>query len=362
MVKKGYFIITDISGYTAFLAQSELEHAQEIITTLFDTQLEQIKPPLIVSNFQGDAILSYVPEGSFIEEQTLIERLEQIYFAFSRKIETMHFNTTCTCKACENMLNLDLKIFVHYGDYLIQKLRDKEELMGSDVILLHRMTKNQVVEKTGIKAYALFSKAAKEALKLEKWCSDLADHFETYEHVGDVDLSVHCLKKAWEKEKETNRTMVSAEEAWVSIIADVEAPPHIVWDYVNRPELKIRWLEFDKAERIDDLQGRAGVGTKMHCAHGDMNIYETAISWKPFDYVTHYQTGFGEIYNYYLTYSFTATPTGTKLACYIKEPEGPNLEQIKPVFEGAFGQAIANINKVVKADVESGKVVLATIE
>jgi hypothetical protein len=32
----------------------------------------------------------------------------------------MHHNTTCTCKACANIPNLDLKLFVHFGEYIMQ--------------------------------------------------------------------------------------------------------------------------------------------------------------------------------------------------------------------------------------------------
>jgi len=31
MAKKGYFILTDISGYTEFLTRSELDHAQDAL-------------------------------------------------------------------------------------------------------------------------------------------------------------------------------------------------------------------------------------------------------------------------------------------------------------------------------------------
>ena len=36
MARKGYFILTDISGYTEFLTRSELDHAQDALQNLFD--------------------------------------------------------------------------------------------------------------------------------------------------------------------------------------------------------------------------------------------------------------------------------------------------------------------------------------
>ena len=152
MVSRGYFVIADITGYTAFLTGSELEHAQDILKSLFNSLLDNIKAPLLISNFQGDAILSYAVEGSFINGQVLLEIIENIYCAFAQKLEMMHQNTTCTCKACANIPKLDLKLFVHFGEYLIQDMRGKAELSGPDVIIAHRMMKNDVKEKTGLKA------------------------------------------------------------------------------------------------------------------------------------------------------------------------------------------------------------------
>jgi len=42
MVTTGFFIITDISGYTEFLTNSEIDHTQEAIQTLFDVKIGHI--------------------------------------------------------------------------------------------------------------------------------------------------------------------------------------------------------------------------------------------------------------------------------------------------------------------------------
>ena len=53
MAAKGYFIITDISGYTEYLTRSELEHANETLQSLFDAQLAHIKFPLHIMEYDG---------------------------------------------------------------------------------------------------------------------------------------------------------------------------------------------------------------------------------------------------------------------------------------------------------------------
>ena len=50
----------------------------------------------------------------------------------------------CRCNACRNINALDLKFFVHYGEFGIQRLDAHEELIGTDVNLIHRLLKNTV--------------------------------------------------------------------------------------------------------------------------------------------------------------------------------------------------------------------------
>ena len=74
MVTKGYFIITDISGYTEYLTKSELEHAHETLQGLFDAQLAQIKFPLHISGFRGDAAVIREALGHTLNDAEAAER------------------------------------------------------------------------------------------------------------------------------------------------------------------------------------------------------------------------------------------------------------------------------------------------
>ena len=99
MANKGYFIITDISGYTEFLTKSELDHAHATLQSLFDVQLEHIKFPLKISGFRGDAIFMYTPEACFVNPQSFLETLENLYIVFAGTLRQMQINTTCPCRA-----------------------------------------------------------------------------------------------------------------------------------------------------------------------------------------------------------------------------------------------------------------------
>jgi len=193
MINKGYFLITDISGYTSFLTGHELDHAQHIIEALFQSQLEAIQLPLKVSNFQGDAILCYAPGESFRNGAQFSRQVKNIYRKFSDKIAEMQIDPPCACNACANVGDLELKIFVHFGDYLVKSLGGRDELMGADVILAHRMMKNSVAEKTGINSYLLITETAFNNLGGEESGFAFARHSERYDHIGEVGMLVASL-------------------------------------------------------------------------------------------------------------------------------------------------------------------------
>ena len=79
----GYLLLADISGYTAFLSESEQDHARETLTSLLEVLIDRTRPPLVVSKLEGDAVLSYTPDRGILSGQTLIEIIETIYVRVS---------------------------------------------------------------------------------------------------------------------------------------------------------------------------------------------------------------------------------------------------------------------------------------
>lgn len=357
MVNKGYFIITDITGYTEYLTKSELEHAHKTLQSLFDAQLAHIKFPLHISGFRGDAIFLYVPETEFINPQSLVEILENQYIVFSETLQQMVINTTCTCNACKNIKLLDLKAVVHYGEYLIQRLGETEELLGADVIVPHRMLKNQVMEKTGIKAYAIFSDAAANKLDLKKLCDPLIPHTETYEHLGEVQIHVHNLRTAWENYLDELRYVVNPETAWIKIELDLPYPASLIWDYLTNPILEAPILGLEYVRREDDLGGRTRPGANFHCAHSSGDFFNKILDWKPFKYFTTQQYLASGI-EYYRTIRMDFDGSVTHLGIYISKPDQETPPGFREFLESAARQGYEQISPFLQADIENGKITL----
>src|SRR3972149_1745752 len=145
----GYLIIADISGYTSFFAKTELEHSQEILSELLELLVSRFQPTMTISKLEGDAVFAYASEEVFARSETLIDFIESMYAAFRDRQLSIKRATTCTCNACRNIPSLDLKFFIHCGDYIQQTIANIKELVGSDVNLVHRLTKNHATEATG---------------------------------------------------------------------------------------------------------------------------------------------------------------------------------------------------------------------
>ena len=285
--RHGYLVLADISGYTSFLAKVELEHANEILADLLEVIMDKFQSLLTISKLEGDAVFAYVDESAIPRGETLLELIESTYVAFRQRRDTSKRATTCTCKACQSMPSLELKFFVHHGSFIVQQVAGIRELVGSDVNLAHRLMKNHIVEHTGWKAYAMFTKIAMECMQLD--LEDVHNQIETYEHLGDIDTCTVNLIPRYEAIIATQKFYISEEEADLSSSHEFDIPQAELWQMLTSPEIlnalanyTVTWSAFTRPK------GRTGVGAVNHCAHGKGTLQTTIVDWKPFDYYTQY--------------------------------------------------------------------------
>src|SRR6202142_1318178 len=133
----GYLVLADISGYTSYVEKVELDHANEILTDLLEAIVEQFKSMLTISKLEGDAVFCNINETQLPRPEALLELIEDTYIEFCRRRDSSQRRTSCDCRACQSMPSLELKFFIHYGDYIVQYISGIRELVGSDVNLIH---------------------------------------------------------------------------------------------------------------------------------------------------------------------------------------------------------------------------------
>lgn len=287
-----YLLIADITGYTRFLTGSELDHARGILEQLFSALLDKLRSPFLLSNVQGDAILAHARARHVVDGGHVLDIVEGLYCGFAESLEHMLVNTTCTCAACRNNSNLDLKLLVHYGEYIKQNIAGRQELNGSEVILIHRLLKNSITSATGIRAYAAFTETAVSASGLKEFFAGTARHTETIDQFGDVALRVADMRPVWEARKAQQRLAVESSDphAFDDVEIDLPVSADRCWHYLTDPDLRGAWVEnVTKLTRMSTEQGRVNVGTIDHCAHGDGSVLVFSIvNWRPHERVSYH--------------------------------------------------------------------------
>jgi hypothetical protein len=345
-ITKGYLLISDITGYTQFLVESELLHAKEILDTLLETGIRSIRAPIRVLNTRGDAILAFVAEDNFLQPQTLIEAIESIYFEYRHQLNRMILNTTCTCRACANMGTLDLKLFLHYGEYIEQQLDGAVELQGADVILANRLMKNRVKEVTGLGGYALITKSAIEAMGAEALVQHMIPHEESYEHFGEVSMRIWNLPAAWEREVETLRQEISPDKVWIFETINTDAPPWVAWDYATDTEQKRIYYDMQRVERVGDAEGPVGVGSKYHCYHEMGEVTFTITDWNPPVHFVSDEIAMGIPIQF--TMRIQPQGDGSQIQIMYGEPRLGDKEELEPLFRDAARDALHRLAAILE--------------
>lgn len=287
-VKSGYLIVADVSGYTRFLAETELEHANGIIKDLFNSIVPLFDTTVQICKFMGDAVFAHTNNTAIEKSQYMIDFAKSVYNAFADKKELIHMNTTCACNACKNMEELDLKIFLHHGEYINQNFNGTDDLAGSDVNTIFRLMKNSVVENTSIEAYLLITRSALQAMELESNFSNKTFMSENYDHIGDVDFVVEDLSEYWEQHKQVKRHYVEESDPLLfeELSLEVDVPANIAFLLYTRPEFRTKVLFSDKIDIFNGSGSTQSAGTNLHCHHGEV-VYKMEITdWNPGKYVS----------------------------------------------------------------------------
>src|SRR3990170_402979 len=138
--ERGFLLIADLSGYTAYLSRGEIEHAPTIAGDLLETIVGRLEPPFRLAKFEGDAAFLYVEDGR-AEGSLLLDAVEAAYLAFRRRLRSIEQASACDCTACSHAPRLDLKFFLHHGEYVRTRIAGRDELAGFSIIVVHRLLK-----------------------------------------------------------------------------------------------------------------------------------------------------------------------------------------------------------------------------
>ncbi len=279
----GFLVLADLSGYTAYLSGSELEHAPTIAGDLLETIVGRLDPPFRLAKFEGDAAFLWVEDGR-ADASLLLDAVEASYLAFRRRLRSIDQATTCDCNSCRLAPRLDLKLFIHHGSYVRSRIAGRDELAGSDVILAHRLLKGSGAAAADGNGFALFTSSAVAALGLDAAALGLVESEESMEHLGTVSTFSLDLEARWQAESGSRRLDVTEDDVVLDIHAVIRAEPAVAWAHLTSPALRTLW-EGPIVIEETLAGGRRGVGTHAQCVTGRLATLEEIVDWQPYDHV-----------------------------------------------------------------------------
>ena len=190
----GVLVLADISGFTAFVTATELEHGPPMVAELLGEVMGRLSPPLEIQEVEGDAVFALGPDRALTSPAALLDVLEDAVTAFRTRQRELAADESCACKACRSVGSLDLKIVAHHGTFLRQMVGNRSQAAGVSVVLAHRLLKNHL---EGTPAYILLTEAALRWAGVDPDRAGLVPHTERYEHFGEVRCFVRNLEYAF---------------------------------------------------------------------------------------------------------------------------------------------------------------------
>jgi hypothetical protein len=308
--RKGFLLLADITGYTPFVATTELEHSQEILQQILKSIISFLTPTFRLAEVEGDAVFVY--SDNLTRNDRVLETIESAYFAFRDKRRSLLRLRTCHCKACEMAASLDLKFVVHYGNFIMNNVSGKDKPLGSSVNIAHRLLKNHVMNATGWKTYALFTKDCLDAMQV--YPDGLHEQPEDYEHIGKIQTFSINLDQRYQQYTSEQNVFLSAEEADLVVYYDFNVAPSILWDWLNDPKKRTVWSIGSNWKEGSRPNPATRKGATNHCVNS--NIMESILDYRPFEYYT--STLERSIFNFTLTVKFEETNSGTLLYWHVK--------------------------------------------
>ena len=84
-LQSGFLVLADISGFTAFVTATELEHGAQVTGVLLADVMEALAPPLEIQELEGDAVFALAPDEAGEADRALMPAFNRAFEAFSER-------------------------------------------------------------------------------------------------------------------------------------------------------------------------------------------------------------------------------------------------------------------------------------
>lgn len=266
--------IPDISGFTKFVNEAGLQTSRNLIADLLEIIIEANILDMSLSEIQGDAVLFYrLGEPPTVQE--VISQCKQIFLDFQNYLKIMARDRGSEMGASLFDSNLTLKVIVHYGQVSVTCIRQYIKLMGRDVIIAHRLMKNDVPGNE----YVLLTEdylrtQPAESIKPNFSWTQLRAGSTWYEHLGDIHYRYAYLTPL--RLLVTNTRPLEQKDKFPNVYSaslTIKAPARYVLRIISNFRLKPAWIQGMTRVHYDTSKAnRMGISYKCDLNRGQIDI------------------------------------------------------------------------------------------
>lgn len=260
--KPALIYIPDISGFTKFVTETEIDHSTHIIEELLEIIIDANQTKLELSEIEGDAVLFY-RFGQAPSSREIVIQSKEMFIKFHEHLKLYERDRVCQCGACSTAQNLTLKMVAHYGDLAEVRVRDKSKLLGEDMIVAHRLLKNEVnADEYLLLSVKLLDACTSDHLGDEEWVEMQKDS-SSYDEIGEVNYCYTVLTPLHKFVPDSPaRETIERTSNPIVIEKRVNAPIKWVYEIISNADYKpiIGGIEISK-----DENSIPRIGSKHDC-------------------------------------------------------------------------------------------------
>ena len=273
MAEPAIILIPDISGFTDFTSTTEIDHSAHIITELLEIIADSNETGFTLAEIEGDAVLFY-RKGEPLQQKQLVDQCLNMFSNFHRQLMTIERDTVCQCGACQSASNLTLKFIVHFGYIKEVKVAQFVKATGVDMIIAHRLLKNNVDSDE----YVLITEPCCKAVGHSDPIATLqwSKSSQSYDAIGNVDFEFATLTDY--------KAQISPPPAPPSFVVEkgddnletvINAPLRAVYQTLINVDKRPEWLA--GVDSINREMTSERVGMRHNCVFMGMTLINTAI-------------------------------------------------------------------------------------
>jgi hypothetical protein len=278
MIEKATILIPDISGFTDFSNRTEIDHSAHIINELLWIIIDSNDSDFTAAEIEGDAVLFY-KKGKDMLLSEILELCYRMFLNFHTRLKVIERDRVCQCGACQTATNLTLKFILHFGEIKEIKVAQFTKATGLDMIIAHRLLKNNIPSKE----YILVSDQCVKMLNEGKLPDSYLWDQSTFMYSSLGSISYHFIRledylKSIPEPPKRKKFVVEKGPDRLSILISKPLPE--VYQKLIGLDDRVKWMRGADSIEREEISERIGMryncqfpdySFKMKVIHSDFN-------------------------------------------------------------------------------------------